>query len=71
MILGKYAFQSVTRILEDIKVTKGIDAVKSWCLDYGTDLKHCNTCDEKTPCLQTTTEAKCAICNSTVQLNLN
>lgn len=68
MLLGKYNYESICSILQVLQSEKGNDAVKSWCIDFGMDLKHCRTCDEKTPVLNgINTGYECAICKTKME----
>lgn len=62
MLLAKFAFQSIKGILKEVKETKGNDAVKTWCSDFGMDFKPCKTCLDKTPVLHSPSTYECAIC---------
>lgn len=69
MLLANFNYESIKNKLKDIYKIKGKDGVKSWCIDFGMDLKTCKHCDDKTPILHTITTYECAVCSNKVSID--
>ncbi len=67
MLLGIHAYKSICTKLDELGEAKGKEAVKSWGVDFGMDLKHCNKCEDKMPVLHSTNVYECAFCHSKIE----